>query len=133
VIVADTNLLAYFIVPGPFTAVAKAAFVKDPEWAAPVLWRSEFRSVLWQYMKTGGLALPQAISAMQFAETLFATREFEVDTGSVLSLANASNCSPYDCEFVHVAQMQGCSLVTSDKRVLAAFPGTAVSIEDFIR
>jgi predicted nucleic acid-binding protein len=133
VIVADTNLVSYLLIPGPFTAVAKAVFAKDPDWIAPVLWRSELRSALWKHLRAGDVTLPQALSLMQFAETLFAFREFQVDSTPVLSLAAASNCSPYDCEFVHVALTEGCPLVTADKRVLAAFPGTAVSLEDFIR
>ncbi|HEV7590677.1 MAG TPA: type II toxin-antitoxin system VapC family toxin [Longimicrobium sp.] len=132
-IVADTNLIAYFVIPGPFTAAAKAVFVKDSDWVVPVLWRSELRSALWQHLRASQLTLPQALGAMHFAETLFAAREFEVESAPVLSLAAASNCSPYDCEFVHVAQTLGCPLVTGDKRVLAAFPGTAVSLEDFVR
>jgi predicted nucleic acid-binding protein len=132
-IVADTNLIAYFLVPSPFTAQATDVFVKDPEWAAPLLWRSEFRNVLWGYVRSAQMTLADALVAMRYAETLLESREFEVDSGSVLSLAASSNCSPYDCEFVHVAQTEGRPLVTADKRVLAAFPGTAVSLEDFVR
>jgi predicted nucleic acid-binding protein len=133
VIVADTNLIEYFVVPGPYTAVAKEVFAKDPDWAVPVLWRSELRSALWRHLRVGDLVLPHALAAMQFAETLFSAREFEVDSTPVLSLATASDHSPYDCEFVHLAQTLGCPLVTGDRKVLAKFPGTAVSLEDFVR
>jgi predicted nucleic acid-binding protein len=133
VIVADTNLIAYFVVPGPFTSVAKDVFVKDPDWAVPVLWRSELRSALWRHLRAGDLTLQHALTAMQFAERLLAVREFEVDSTPVLSLAAGSDHSPYDCEFVHLAQTLGCPLVTGDRKVLARFPGTAMSLEDFIR
>jgi predicted nucleic acid-binding protein len=133
VIVSDTNLIAYLVVPGSFTSVAKDVFVKDSDWAVPVLWRSELRSALWRHLRAGDLTLPDALAAMQFAEKLLDVREFEVDSTSVLSLAAASDHSPYDCEFVHLAQTLGCPLVTGDGKVLAKFPGTAVSLEDFIR
>lgn len=132
-IVADTNLVAYLVVPGIFTPAAKAVFARDPDWAAPVLWRSELRSVLWQHVRAGQLTLPQAMKAMEFAQALFPFREFQVDSAAVLSLAASSNCSPYDCEFVSVALSRGYPLVTADKKVLTAFPSTAVSLERFVR
>jgi hypothetical protein len=41
-IVVDTNVIAYFWLPGVYTACAERALKKDNEWAAPILWRSEF-------------------------------------------------------------------------------------------
>jgi predicted nucleic acid-binding protein len=133
VIVADTNLIAYFLIPGPFTGQAEAVFDRDPLWAAPLLWRSELRNVLWQYVRSGQRPLAAAIHAMTAAEALLREREFGVESAPVLGLAASSNCSPYDCEFVHLAQTFDCPLVTSDKKLIATFPGTAVSPEDFVR
>jgi hypothetical protein len=38
-IVSDTNLLAYLFLGGPGTVNAREIFIRDPEWAAPFLWR----------------------------------------------------------------------------------------------
>jgi predicted nucleic acid-binding protein len=46
-------------------------------------------------------------------------------------LSKESGCTAYDCEFVHIAKELGVPLVTSDKRVLRAFPRLAVSIAEF--
>jgi hypothetical protein len=32
--------------PGPLTAIAQQVRLTDPEWHAPILWRSELRSIL---------------------------------------------------------------------------------------
>ncbi|WP_347888070.1 hypothetical protein ABHF54_10550 [Nitrosomonas europaea] len=45
-IVVDSNVLAHFYLPGEYTAAAEALFKHDPDWAVPVLWRSEFRNIL---------------------------------------------------------------------------------------
>ncbi len=60
-------------------------------------------------------------------------REFVVDGPAVLDLAAASRCKAYDCEFVLGAHAAGVPLVTADRKVLAAFPGIAVSIQEFAR
>lgn len=132
-IVADTNLIAYFFLPGQQTADARAVFQKDPVWAAPLLWRSEFRNVLAVSMRVQGLALSDALQAMQQAEVLLSGHEYAVASAPVLGLAASSGCATYDCEFVHVAQELGVPLVTADRKVLGAFPATAVSLADFIR
>jgi predicted nucleic acid-binding protein len=48
-----------------------------------------------------------------------------------LGLAHDSGCSPYDCEYVALAQDLDTPLVTTDGPVLDAFPDTAVSPADF--
>ncbi|HEX6748659.1 MAG TPA: type II toxin-antitoxin system VapC family toxin [Longimicrobium sp.] len=132
-IVADTNLIGYFIIQGPFTADAEAVFYKDPLWAAPILWRSEMRNVLWKYVRSRQITLAVALKAMEAAEKLLHGKEFQVESQSVLSLADGSGCAAYDCEFVHLAQARGWKLVTADAKLLAQFPGTAVSLQDFVK
>ncbi|MCX7014039.1 MAG: type II toxin-antitoxin system VapC family toxin [Candidatus Sumerlaeota bacterium] len=126
-IVVDTNLLAYFFLGGTGTAPARDVFLRDPEWAAPMLWRSEFRSVLIQYVRQGHLDVEQAILAYKMAQRLLAGREFVPDPAAVIRLAAASGCTAYDSEFVAVARQLRATLVTSDKAILAAFPNTAIA------
>lgn len=130
-IVADTNLIAYLMIEGEKTPFARTALRKDPSWAAPLLWRSEFRNILALYLRQKYLALTDALQFMHEAETLVHGNEFQVESTAVLSLAESSGLSAYDCEFVHLARELGLPLVTSDKKVLQAFPQTAVSLDDF--
>ena len=131
-IVVDTNAIAYLLLGGDGTAHARAAFLEDADWAAPLLWRSEFRNVLAMHLRRGRLTLADALLAMREAETLLAGSEYLVESERVLGLAASSKCSAYDCEFVALAEQLGVPLVTSDEEVLAAFPKVAVSPGKFV-
>ena len=52
-IVAGTNLIVCRAIPSPYTAAAERLLLRDPEWVAPDLWRSEFRNVLALYLRKG--------------------------------------------------------------------------------
>ena len=127
-IVVDSNVLLYLYLPGEHAANAEALLERDPKWAAPVLWRSEFRNVLAGYMRRKALTLDQACALQSEAEGLMAGAEFEVDPDAVLGLVRDSDCSAYDCEFVALAIKLDTRLVTMDQKVLRAFPGRAVAL-----
>ncbi len=127
-IVVDTNVVAYLLLPGPKTGLAEALRRRDRHWAAPALWRSEFRNVLSGYLRRDLLQLPQALSLLQQSEESLAIHDVVVSSDTVLQLVNNSQCSAYDCEFIAVAQQLNLSLVTEDRALLSAFPAIAQSL-----
>jgi predicted nucleic acid-binding protein len=133
VIVADTNLLAYFAIRDANSELADAVFEADPVWVAPLLWRSELRSTLAKYMQHAGMSLEAALRALHSTEEVIGGREYRVASEKVLELIMPSNCSAYDCEYVALAQDLGVPLVTADKQVLRAFPKIAISLEKFVK
>jgi predicted nucleic acid-binding protein len=131
VIVVDTNVVAYLFLPGEHTAAARATLAADAAWAAPLLWRSEFRNVLALYLRKRHLRLAAALEVQAAAEELLAGREYAVESAAVLTLAAGSGRSACDCEFVALAQALGVPFVTSDRQLLASFPETAVGLSSF--
>jgi len=127
-IVVNSNVLAYLYLPGEYTASAEALLEQEPDWAAPVLWRSEFRNILVGFMRRGSLTFEQACGLQREAESLLAGSEFEVDSLGVLELVRDSNCSAYDCEFISLAVRLETTLVTMDRKLLRAFPKCAVAL-----
>ena len=127
-IVVDSNILAYLYLPGDRTAAAEALLEQDPEWAAPTLWRSEFRNILAGYMRRKTVTFDQACSLQREAESLLAGAEFEVDSSSVLELVRDSDCSADDCEFIALAIKLNTKLVTVDKKLLREFPTRAIAL-----
>ena len=131
-IVADANLIAYLAMPGERTEDAEAVLGADPIWVAPLLWRSELRSVVHKYVAQKLLTLAQAGAVLQRAESVMAGRESDVDSARVLVLASRSGCSTYDCEYVALAQELGVPLVTFDRALLRAFPQVALTPAQFV-
>jgi predicted nucleic acid-binding protein len=124
-IVVDTNVLAYLWMPGDRTPQAEKLLRHDPDWNAPLLWRSEFRNILAGCLRRGDLDLETALQIADEAEGQMRGREFSVPSSEVLARVAGSDCSAYDCEFVVLAEELGVSLVTSDRRILRAFPAVA--------
>jgi predicted nucleic acid-binding protein len=131
VIVADTNLIAYLLVDGPFTKEARSVYEKDRDWTAPSLWRSEFRNVLIMSLRCGLMNFADALEIMEDAELLMAGKERDSASLRILRLAADAGCSAYDCEFVAVALDLGVPLVTSDRSLIEKFKPTAVSMKTF--
>ena len=127
-IVVDTNIIAYLYLPNEHTSAVEQLLLQDPDWVAPLLWRSELRNVLALYLRKQLLTFEQAFAIQAEAEALLAEREYEVNSHDVLSLANTSQCSAYDCEFISLATRLNTPLVTSDKKVLSSFPTIAISL-----
>ena len=127
-IVVDSNVVAYLYLPGEFTAAAEALLARDPDWSAPILWRSEFRNILAGYLRRGQLTFGQALALQGEAEDLLRDAEHEVDSRSVLERVRDSECSAYDCEFVALAMRLGTRLVTMDGKVLRSFPDISVPL-----
>jgi predicted nucleic acid-binding protein len=127
-IVVDTNVLAYLYLPSEHSKAAEALLESQPAWAAPMLWRSEFRNILAGYIRRKTITFGQACDLQEEAESLLAGNEFQVDSRAVLELVNVSDCSAYDCEFIALANALGSKLATADKKLLRAFPKRTMAL-----
>jgi predicted nucleic acid-binding protein len=127
-IVVDSNVLAYLYLPGEYSTAAEALLEQDSDWAAPILWRSEFRNILAGYMRRKAITFEQAVSLQREAESLLEGAEFELESLAVLELVRDSDCSAYDCEFIALATKLDTKLVTMDKKLLRAFPKRAIAL-----
>ena len=127
-IVVDSNVLAYLYLPGEYSTAAEALLEQDSDWAAPILWRSEFRNILAGYLRRKAITFEQANSLQREAESLLEGAEFELESHAVLELVRDSDCSAYDCEFIALAMKLDTKLITMDKKLLRAFPKRAIAL-----
>ena len=132
-IVVDTNIIGYLFLTSDRSSQVEDALRKDPDWVAPLLWRSEFRNVLAYYIRKKIFLLEDANRIMEEANTLMQGHEYEIASFRVLSLVANSTCSAYDCEFVALAQDLRIPVVTVDKQILGQFPEDAMSLDNFLK
>ena len=121
-IAVETNVLVDLFLPTPHSAVARRLAETDSQWHAPLLWRSEFASVLWQHHRVHGLPLEAAVALHARACEWMDGGEHIPRPDAVMALAFGSNASVYDCEFVAVARELEVPLVSHDRRLAGAFP-----------
>jgi len=131
-IVADCNLIAYLLLEGPRTRTAEAVFLRDPAWAAPLLWRSELRNVLATQMRVNRLPLAEALLKMTEAETVIGSLQFPVSSDEVLEECARSGVSAYDAEYLVVARKLQVPLLTLDQRLLSSGAPVAWTPEAFL-
>ena len=102
-VVVDTNILAYYWLPGQRTEEAVALRRSTDDWYVPKLWKSEFRNILAGYLRRGGIGPDAARVLIRAAESELADFECEIDSVAIMELVSESDCSAYDCEFVALA------------------------------
>lgn len=132
-IVVDTNIIAHTWLPSEIKERIQKLIYIDHEWIAPILWRSEFRSVLSKYIRKGLLSEAKANELASLAEEQMINREFNVPTKEVLSIIKNSKLSSYDSEFVALSQIRDIKMVTLDKEIPKEFPRIAFTLDDFIK
>lgn len=127
--VVDANILASLVLPTESAEFAEALYHLDPEWIAPSVITSELMSVLVKSVRARTLTLDDAVRSLQLALDMLSEHRVAPDPALVMRLAEQTGCSTYDCEYVAVAEMCDCTLVTYDARVRRAFPGRAMHPE----
>jgi predicted nucleic acid-binding protein len=132
-IVVDASVIAAFWIKSPQTDAAIRVRSRDADWIVPLLWRSEFRSILRQYLVRGSLGFADVVWIANKAEAMFRGREYSVDSRDVLKLVERTGHSSYDCEYVALAESEGLELISRDRNLTRVFPSVAVNLEDFAR
>lgn len=128
-IVVDSNVLAYYILPGTHTATAERWRRRDRHWIAPELILHEWLNVIVLNVKKRVLDRDQALRAFRRGCDVVRVDRTELNPAAILHIHNRTRCTSYDCQFIHLAERLNVPLVTADKEVLEAFPAQALALE----
>lgn len=130
-IVVDTNIVAYALIEGPHTSLARDVWFLDPDWRVPDLCRHEYLSVLTNYARAGHINPDKARRLWLEAEQLLAPLVRPANMPLSLEVAIKQNVSAYDAQFIALAQELGAVCVTEDRRLRKAFPRFTRSMREF--
>lgn len=132
-IVVDANVLSFFLIEGERTPDVHALHAADAEWIVPAFWRVEFQSILWKYVRFGGMRAEKALQLLDHAIGIFSINEAAPAPDVVLRDALAWGITVYDAQYASLARQMGLRLVTEDAPVQKACPLLAVSLGGFLR
>jgi predicted nucleic acid-binding protein len=131
VIVVDTNVLAYLVIPGPLTSRAESVRAKDSDWHVPALFRHEWLNVVTRYASQPNFGRDRAVRAYWTGLSMVKVHDDRLNPVDVINLHLRSGSSSYDCQFVAAAEQLGVQLLTVDKETVKAFPTISVGLESF--
>ena len=130
-IVVDTNIIAYLLIRGEQTLLARRVWDIDSDWRVPILWRHEFLNVLanaGKFRKTDFAVLAHLWTD---AQRLLSHAEHDVDMLQALQLAVLNQKSAYDAHYVALAADLDVPLITEDRRLRQSFPDRCLSMQGF--
>jgi predicted nucleic acid-binding protein len=130
VLIIDTNVVAYLLIEGDYTAAARALHRRDEDWRSEVFIMVEFTNVLTASIAARRMDLVLAQRFLADATSLLQGRLTSIPHDSVLSLAVQYRVTAYDARFLALAQQLDRRLVTEDPKLRAAAPKLTQSLAE---
>jgi len=127
-IVVDSNVLAYLLIEGEKTPLARALFERDPVWHSASFAPLELTNILATSIRATRLEDASANQALAKALALMENNLHELPHAPVLALANRLRISAYDAFYLGVSIELGVPLVTEDRRLREAAPDRCLSL-----
>ena len=129
-LIVDTNVLAYLLIEGDYTAAARLLHRRDDDWRSEAFIMLEFTNLLTASIAARRMNLVLAQRFLADATSLLHGKLGLIPHDSVLSLAVQYRVTAYDARFLALAQQLDCRLVTEDAILRAAAPKLTQSLAE---
>lgn len=132
-ILIDTNVLAYLLIDGERTAMARELHRRDSDWRSEAFLLVELSNVLLRYMQVRNLRLSLALGLLADAEEVLRGKLTTAPHEAVLEVGAKFRVTAYDARFLTVAKTTGIKLTTEDAKLRAAAPDLTQSLTEALR
>ena len=129
-LIIDTNVVAYLLIEGDYTAAARLLHRRDDDWRSEAFIMIEFTNLLTASIAARRMNLVLAQRFLADATSLLHGKLALIPHDSVLSLAVQYRVTAYDARFLALAQQLDCRLVTEDAKLRAAAPKLTQSLAE---
>ncbi len=129
-LIVDTNVVAYLLIEGDYTAAARSLHRRDDDWRSEAFIMVEFVNVLTASIAARRMNLVLAQRFLADATSLLHSKLTSIPHDSVLSLAVQYRVTAYDARFLALADQLGSRLVTEDAKLRAAAPALTQSLSE---
>ena len=129
-LIVDTNVVAYLLIEGDYTAAARSLHRRDDDWRSEAFIMVEFTNVLTASIAARRMNLVLAQQFLADATSLLDGKLTSIPHDSVLSLAVQYRVTAYDARFLALAQQLNTPLVTEDAKLCAAAPALTQSLSE---
>ena len=131
-IVVDANIVAYWVIEGDKTPLARRLRSLHPVWVVPSLCRHELASVLSVYFKHGGMDADDVAMLWESFTSVIEGHEYETAFPEAIMLARDHDISAYDAQYVLLAHQLSKPLITEDKKLCTQCPDKAQSMSQYL-
>ena len=129
-LIIDTNVVAYLLIEGDYTADARLLYRRDGDWRSEAFIMVEFTNVLTASIAARRMDLVLAQRFLADATSLLQGKLTSIPHDSVLSLAVQYRVTAHDARFLALAQQLGHRLVTEDDKLRSAAPALTQSLAE---
>ncbi len=131
-IVIDANILIYSLIECEYSPLVHKLREKDSDWRTTALCLHETLNVLATYQRRKVLSLAQCCKLLDHADHFIKVAQCEVKMEEALAVAAKYAITGYDAQYVALAQSLNAPLITEDRKLRAAVPGIALSMQEFL-
>lgn len=124
-IVVDSQIIAYLLLPGQHTGLAEKLYRENPHWIAPQNWKVEFLDILRRYEEESKAGVLNAHQVLIHAEKLMERGTFDVNLDRALSMARRVNSSISAGFYLALAEDRKTTFYTFREDFLYASPAIA--------